>query len=111
MTHERVLILQEAKAYLDEHFAEPDLKMMFVAQKFNVSPSHFSTLFHQEFGETFRDYLGKLRLNHAKELLRTTNLKIAEVAYQSGFNDPHYFSYTFKKRTGKTPRQFRAQTV
>ena len=108
--HDRILIFQQAKAYLDEHFADPELKMSQIARKFNISPSHFSTIFHQEFGETFRDYLSKVRLNHAKELLRTTNLKIAEVAYQSGFNDSHYFSFFFKKKTGQTPRQFRAQS-
>jgi len=108
--HERILIFQQAKTYLDDHFTDQELKMSVVARKFNISPSHFSTIFHREFGKTFRDYLGELRLNHAKELLRTTNLKIAEIAYQSGFTDSHYFSFVFKKKTGITPRQFRAQS-
>jgi two-component system response regulator YesN len=108
---ERILVLQQAKAYLDEHFADPELKMPKVAQKFNISPNHFRTIFHQEFGTTFRDYLGKLRINRAKELLRTTNLKCSEVAYQSGFNDPHYFSFVFKKKTGLTPLQFRSKVT
>lgn len=108
---ERILVLQQAKAYLDEHFADPELKMPKVAQKFNISPNHFSTIFHQEFGTTFRDYLGKLRINRAKELLRTTDLKCSEVAYQSGFNDPHYFSFVFKKKTGLTPLQFRSKVA
>lgn len=105
-----MLILQQAKAYLDSHFADPEIKMSAVAQKYNISPSHFSTVFHQEFGETFRDYLSKIRLNYAKELLRTTNLKIAEVAHQSGFSDSHYFSTVFRKNTGSTPQQFRVQS-
>ena len=108
--HERILILQEAKAYLDLHFADRDLQMSKVAQIFNISPSYFSTIFRQELGETFRDYLGGLRINRAKELLRTSNLKCAEVAYQSGFNDSHYFSFVFKKKTGRTPQQYRAES-
>lgn len=107
---ERILVLQQAKTYLDENFADPDLKMHSVAQKYNISPSHFSTIFRQEFGITFRDYLSKLRINRAKELLRTTNLKSSAIANQSGFKDAHYFSFVFKKKTGLTPRQFRAQT-
>ena len=107
---EHILVLQQAKAYLDKHFVDPELKMRSVAQMFNISPSHFSTIFRQEFGITFRDYLSKLRINRAKELLRTTNLKSSEVAHQSGFNDSHYFSFVFKKKTGITPRQFRAQS-
>ena len=110
LSPERVRLLQQAKAYLDAHFADPELQMSKVAQKFNISPSYFSTIFRQEFGETFRDYLSKARLSHAKELLCTTNLKIAEVAYQSGFNDAHYFSSVFKKKTGLTPLEFRAQS-
>jgi len=108
--HERVLILQRSKAYMDNHYADPDLKMSKVAVKFNISPSHFSTIFHQELGITYRDYLSKIRINHAKELLGTTNLKCSEVAYQCGFNDSHYFSYVFKKKTGLTPQQFRANS-
>ena len=74
--HERSLIVQQAKAYIDKHFSDPELKMSKVAEEFNISPSHFSTIFHQEFGVTFRDYLGKLRINRAKELLRTTNTEM-----------------------------------
>jgi two-component system response regulator YesN len=109
-SHERVLILQQAKDYIDMHYFDPDLKMNTVAQKFNISPSHFSTIFHREIGVTFREYIGKLRINRAKELLRTTNLKCSEVAHQSGYKDSHYFSYVFKKKTGINPRQFRAQS-
>jgi two-component system response regulator YesN len=81
-----------------------------VARRFNLSPSHFSTIFSQELGEPFRDYLGNIRINRAKGLLRSTNLKIAEVAYQCGYSDPHYFSYVFKKKTGQTPQQFRLES-
>lgn len=109
-SHERVLVLQQAKSYIDIHYVDPELKMNIVAQKFNISPSYFSTIFRQEIGVTFRDYVGKLKINRAKELLRTTNLKCSEVAYQSGFKDSHYFSFVFKKRTGLTPLQFRAQS-
>ena len=109
MNPERTRIIQQAQAYLETNFSDPDLQMHKVAQKYNLSIGHFSTIFHQEVGETFRDYLGKLRINRAKELLRTTNLKVAEVAYQSGFSDSHYFSAVFKKKTNLTPRQFRDQ--
>ena len=109
VNHERSKLIQEAKLYIDTHFSDPGLKMNLVAAKFNISPGHFSTVFSQEIGEPFRDYLNNLRINRAKELLRTTNLKCAEVAYQSGYKDPHYFSTFFKRKTGFTPRQFREQ--
>jgi two-component system, response regulator YesN len=109
VNHQRSKIIQQAKAYIDVHFGDPDIQMSQVAKKFNLSPDHFSTVFSQEIGESFRDYLNNLRINCAKELLRTTNLKCAEVAYRSGYNDAHYFSTFFKKKTGYTPQQFRDQ--
>lgn len=108
--HQRTMIIQQAKAYIDGHFSGPDLQMNDVARRFNLSPGHFSTVFSQEIGESFRDYLNNLRVNRAKELLRTTNMKCTEVAYQSGYNDAHYFSTFFKKKTGCTPQQFRERS-
>jgi len=109
VNHQRSMIIQQAKAYTDEHYGDAELQMNQVAKKFNLSPSHFSTIFKQEIGESFRDYLNNLRISHAKVLLRTTNLKVAEVAFRSGYHDSHYFSTFFKKKTGISPQQFRAQ--
>ena len=108
--HERSFIIQEAKAFIEANFSNPDLQMSGVAKKFNLSPSHFSTVFSQEVGKTFRDYLIDHRIDRAKELLKTTNLKCSEIAYQCGYNDSHYFSTIFKKKTGFSPQQFRGQS-
>jgi two-component system response regulator YesN len=105
--HERSMLIQQAKRYVDDHFDDPDLQMNKVAAQFNLSSNHFSTLFSQEIGEPFRDYLNNLRINHAKELLSTTSIMCSQVAYQCGYNDPHYFSTFFKKKTGFTPQEFR----
>ena len=78
-----------------------------IAEQFNLSPNHFSTVFSQEMGEPFRVYLNNLRINQAKELLSTTSIMCSQVAYQCGYNDPHYFSTFFKKKTGLTPQEFR----
>jgi two-component system response regulator YesN len=108
--YQRTMVIQKARAYVEEHFDDPDLQMSHVARKFNLSPNHFSTVFSQQVGEPFRDYLTNLRINRAKELLRTTNLTSAQVAYQSGYNDAHYFSTFFRKKTGFAPLQFRKRS-
>lgn len=108
--HERLILIQQAKDYVDNNFMDPTLQLKKVAATFNLSPSHFSTVFHDEIGETFRNYLGKLRINRAKELLRTTNMKSSEIAHLCGYRDPHYFSTVFKKKCDMTPQQFRKQT-
>ncbi|OGO35813.1 MAG: hypothetical protein A2W35_20920 [Chloroflexi bacterium RBG_16_57_11] len=99
--------VHQAVTYIKQNLADPDLSLNQVATRVNLSPNHFSVIFSQEMGETYRDYLSRVRIERAKELLRTTNMLCAEVAYQSGYNDPHYFSYVFKKNTGMSPQQFR----
>ncbi len=108
-TCERTRMVHQVKAFIDAHYANPDLLLNEVAARVNLSPSHFSVVFSQEMGESFKDYLTRIRMERAKELLRTTNLKCAEIAYQSGYNDPHYFSHVFHKRIGLPPQQFRQQ--
>ena len=105
--HEVEELIFQAKVYIDAHYIQPDLLLEDVANCVNLSPSHFSTVFGREMGESFKSYLTRMRIERAKELLRTTNLKCSEVAYQSGYSDPHYFSYAFKKSTGIPPQQFR----
>jgi two-component system, response regulator YesN len=103
-------IIQQAKQYIDRHFTNPNLMLDEVAAQVNLSPSHFSVIFSQETCQTFKEYLTEIRIRKAKELLRTTSQGATEISYQIGYNDPHYFSYVFKKNTGLSPTEFRLQT-
>ncbi len=102
-------VIQRAKRYIQEHFADPDISLNTVAAEVNYSPNHFSTVFSQEAGETFIEYLTCTRITRAQQLLTSTSLRSSEVAYEVGYNDPHYFSFLFKKTTGKSPREFRTE--
>lgn len=102
-------VIQRAKRYIQEHFADPDISLNTVAAEVNYSPNHFSTVFSQEAGETFIEYLTCTRITRAKQLLSSTALRSSEVAYEVGYNDPHYFSFLFKKTTGQSPREFRTE--
>ena len=101
-------IMGKAKDFITNHFRNPNLSLNSVASYVNMSPNHFCSVFSQEAGETFTEYLTKVRLKKAKELLKTTSLRAAEIAYGVGYNDPHYFSYIFKKWEGVTPKEFRS---
>jgi two-component system response regulator YesN len=102
-------LIRQAKEYLENHYADPELSLNEVAAQANLSASHFSVVFSQETGQTFKEYLTKIRINKAKELLRMTAIRSADIAYQVGYNDPHYFSSVFKKNTGLSPIEFRSQ--
>jgi two-component system response regulator YesN len=103
-------VIGQAKEYIDKHYIEPDLSLFEVASHVNLSSSHFSVVFSQGTCQTFKEYLTTTRINKARELLRSTSLSSNDIAYQVGFNDPHYFSYVFKKHTGFSPTEFRSQT-
>ena len=102
-------LIRQAKEYMEQHYTNPDLTLNDVAARANLSPSHFSSVFSQETSQTFKEYLTEVRINKAKELLRMTTLRSADIAYQVGYNDPHYFSSVFKKNTGLSPIEFRTQ--
>jgi len=100
-------MIQKAKQYIHLHSADQDISLHSVASVVNVSPNHFSTIFSQETGETFIEYLTQVRISKSKDLLLTTQLRSSDIAYEVGFGDPHYFSHIFKKYTGISPREFR----
>lgn len=101
------LLLQNALAYIDEHYTDGTLSLQTVAAVSGFSPNRFSTMFSREMGMTFMEYLIGKRMERACELLMTTDMKAFEIAYQSGYNDPHYFSATFKKLRGMSPMEYR----
>lgn len=100
-------VILRAKKYIDENYANPDICLHSVAEEVHFSPNHFSTIFSQECGITFIEYLTSVRVDQAKLLLANSQKRSSDIAYEIGFNDPHYFSYIFKKVTGFTPRDYR----
>ena len=95
-----------AAAYIAEHYQE-DLNLDSVAQAIHVSPSYLSTCFSQSIGIGFVEYLHHTRIEHAKELLHSTNLKIYQIAELVGYSDSKYFAQIFKKFTQRTPGEYR----
>ncbi|HXD11019.1 MAG TPA: AraC family transcriptional regulator, partial [Anaerolineales bacterium] len=102
-------LIRQAQEYIECHYTDAQLSLHVLATQANLSASHFSVVFSQETGKTFKEYLTQVRLQKAKELLRMTALRSADIAYQVGYNDPHYFSSVFKKHTGLSPIEFRSQ--
>jgi two-component system response regulator YesN len=100
-------MIHKAQSYIDEHFADAEISLNEVAAYVSMSGSHFSMIFSRETGETFIEYLTRQRIKKARELLRTTNLKAKEIAFEVGYNNQHYFYLVFKKVSGLSPTEFR----
>ncbi|MGB9809558.1 MAG: helix-turn-helix transcriptional regulator, partial [Caldanaerobacter sp.] len=84
-----------------------EISLESVAKEVYVTPAYLSILFKKEMNINFVNYLHKVRVEKAKELLSNRNLKTYQVASMVGFSDEKYFSQIFKKYTGLTPSQYR----
>ena len=100
-------IIEKAKKFIQDEYRNEDMSLQLVASNVNVSSNHFSAIFRKETGETFIDYLTRVRMENAKELLACTSMKTSEIGFEVGYRDPHYFSYIFKKTTGMSPKEYR----
>jgi hemolysin activation/secretion protein/AraC-like DNA-binding protein len=82
-----------------------------LAAQLHCSQRHFSRLFREEFGVTFRACQSELRLQHARQLLASSDAKIINIAYDSGYRHLGLFNSMFKKRFGVTPGEWRQQNL
>ena len=84
-----------------------DLGLKNLASQLNVNPSYLSTLFKKETGSTLTEYVNQKRIEHAIFLLNSSSLQIQMIAQYSGIPDVNYFTKTFKKIIGITPKEYR----
>lgn len=84
-----------------------DLSLKTQAKLLNVNPSYLSTLFKKETGLTLTEYVNRKRIEHALLLLNSTDMQIQMIAQYCGIQDVNYFTKTFKKMVGKTPKEYR----
>lgn len=99
-------LVAAARDYIDRHYSEA-LALGVLARHLFVSESHLSRQFHRETGLTVGQYITRVRVSAARELLQS-DLPIYAVAALAGFKDPLYFSQVFRRAVGLTPTAFRA---
>ena len=100
-------LIEKAKLYIRDNYSRSNLQLPDVADFVNVSAGYLSTVFNQENGVSYTDYVAEVRIQKAKELLISTDKSSAEIAFAVGYNDPHYFYNMFKKVTGITSTAYR----
>jgi Response regulator containing CheY-like receiver domain and AraC-type DNA-binding domain len=98
-------IIINAKKYISDNY-NLDITLDEIAKESCVSPHYFSRLFKEETGENFIDYLTRVRINKAKDLMQNSNISIKEICYKIGYNDPNYFSRLFKKVQKVSPTDY-----
>ncbi len=101
-------VITRAKQFIKEHQTE-DLSLGQVAKAVNTSSFYFCKMFKRFTGINFTDYLSRLRIEQARNLLLNPNLRISEIAYEVGFQSLTHFNRVFKKIIGQSPTEYRAQ--
>lgn len=99
-------VIQQTLNHIHQSYAE-DLSLKVLAGQYHIHPVYLGHLFHKETGESFTEYINRYRIEKAKELLRTTPLKVQEIARQVGYWETGYFYKQFKKYVGLSPRDFK----
>lgn len=105
------ILTDRAKTLIVENFADSTLSLDTVCKSLGVSPAYFSTVFKRETEKGFVGYLTDLRMEKAQELLVTTDDKTYQIAEKTGYTDPNYFSYVFKKQLGVSPSKYKADRM
>ena len=101
-------LVKRAAIYIDEHYFE-ELTLSSLAEQFHVESSYFSRLFRQETGENVMLYIAKTRIRRAQEYMKEEGRSLTEIAFLTGYDDYTYFNRVFRKMTGMSPRDYKAQ--
>ena len=99
-------LVEQAKDYIGKNY-QKDISLDDVSRRIGISPYYFSKLFKEDEGEGFVEYLTRIRIEKAKELLMTTECSMKEICVMVGYADPNYFSRSFKKNVGVTPTEYK----
>ena len=99
-------MIREVQLYIRQHYST-NITLNSLAERFFLHPNYLSRLFKEKTGKNFVEYLTEVRIEHIKELLKNSDLKIVEICTMTGYDNPRYFSKVFKQATGMTPREYR----
>jgi AraC-like DNA-binding protein len=106
--HAEPPVITRAKDFIKQHQTE-DLSLGQVAKAVNTSTFYFCKMFKKVTGLNFTDYLSRIRIENAKNLLLNPNLRISEIAYEVGFQSLTHFNRVFKRIVGQSPTEYRGQ--
>ncbi len=98
--------MQRVRDYIHEHLGQ-ELSLELLAQQAGFSPYHFARLFRLTTGESPHQFVQRLRIERAQQLLTGTPLPLAQIALESGFASQSHFTQVFKRQLGLTPRSYR----
>ena len=103
-------IINEVMRYLNDNYMR-SLSLVDIAKQVYITPAHLSAVFKKEVGLTVMEFLTKIRIKKAQELLRKPEYNVVESARATGYFDPSYFTKVFKRETGISPSDYKQQVL
>ena len=103
-------IVQKAAGYIDEHYQE-SIRLEDVAAYVGLNPTYLSSIFKRELKISFSNYLTQKRIEEACSLLLRSNHSLSDIAAEAGFENQSYFSQSFRKHTGMSPKEYRKTQI
>ncbi len=102
---------QYVRMIMDEvhNFSNKDVSLKTLAARLNMHPSYLGSIFHQQTGYYFNDYLNEERLKYAARLMENSNIRLKDIADMTGFSSQTYFNRQFKKRFNASPNAYRRE--
>jgi AraC-like DNA-binding protein len=98
--------INKALDYINKNYHEP-ISLDYISKVLDINKCYFCSLFKNETGKTYSQYLNELRIEKSKELIKKENLSLLDVALAVGFNNQNYFNMIFKKLSNMTPLEFK----
>ncbi|WP_230398724.1 response regulator [Novisyntrophococcus fermenticellae] len=105
------VLVNKAKHIINDHISDPEFNIDDVSADLYISANYLRQIFKQQSEETFGEYLIRIRMEKAKDILKTPDIKIHEIAEATGFSNQRYFAVCFKKRFNQTPTEYREKCI
>lgn len=100
-------VIKKAQDYILKNYMKPDISLISIAAYVYLNPAYFSKLYKKETGESYVDFITRLRIKEAKKLLRESNAKVGDVGTKAGYPNTQYFCTLFKRIVGLSPAEYR----
>lgn len=94
-------------SFIDTHYSDPDLSLTMLADEFGISQPYLSLLFKKEHGINISAYIENIRIEKAKDFLKTTELNVGKIGEMSGYSSTNSFCRAFKRVIGMSPSEYR----
>ncbi|MBN1698980.1 MAG: helix-turn-helix transcriptional regulator [Spirochaetales bacterium] len=99
--------LHRINTYLEEHYIDPQISTTMVYKALGIPSSRVFEVLKKEYNRTFKQIINEMRIEEAKRLLKETDLRITDIAFNLGFNSTSYFNNIFKMQEGRSPSEYR----